>query len=177
MRFGAIPLPRLAVTRSVSDPQAVSRFAVAVLTAVVALLAPVAANAAPTRAEFIRQGDALCRQVQRQLVPLRRQAEAARSLPQSQQWAAVTRIWRAQVSVQEQFNTRFHALGIPARDSAARSLVSGLDRGLVLARRVRDAFAARDTATLASALPAYVRFTLSLNRRVVAYGFSVCGHS
>lgn len=177
MRFGAIPLPRLAVARSVSDSQAVGRFAVAALTAVFALLAPVAAIAAPTRAEFIRQGDALCRQVQRQLVPLRRQAEAAKSLPQSQQWVAVTRIWRAQVNVQEQFNTRFHALGIPARDSAAHSLVSGLDRGLVLARRVRDAFAARDTATLASVLPAYVRFTLSLNRRVVAYGFSVCGRS
>jgi hypothetical protein len=89
----------------------------------------------------------------------------------------VTRIWRGQVGIQERFNARFHALGIPARDSAARSLVSGLDRGLVLARRVRNAFAARDTATLSRALPAYVRFTLTLNRRVVAYGFSVCGRS
>jgi hypothetical protein len=160
-----------------SDPQAVGRFAISTVTAVVALLAPVAANAAPTRAEFIRQGDALCREVQRELVPLRRQAEAAKSLPQGRQWAAVTRIWKAQVSIQAHFNARFHALGIPARDSAARSLVSGLDRGLVLAKRVRDAFAARDTATLANALPAYVRFTLSLNRRVVAYGFSVCGRS
>jgi hypothetical protein len=89
----------------------------------------------------------------------------------------VTRIWRTQVDIQEHFNARLHALGTPAHDSAARSLVSGLDRGLVLARRVRNAFAARDTATLGRALPAYVRFTLSLNRRVAAYGFSVCGRS
>jgi hypothetical protein len=151
--------------------------AAALVSAVVSLLAPLAASAAPTRAQFIRQGDALCREVQRQLVPLRRQAEAAKSLPQSRQWTAVTRIWTAQVKIQTSFNARFRALGVPAGDSAARSLVSGLDRGLVLARRVRDAFAFRDTTTLASALPAYARFTLGLNRRVNAYGFRVCGRS
>jgi hypothetical protein len=148
-----------------------------VVSAVVPLLAPLAADAAPTRGQFIRQGDALCREVQRELLPLRRQAEAAKSLPEAKQWPAVTRIWTAQVKIQEGFNTRFRALGIPAGDSKARSLVSGLDRGLALARRVRNAFANRDTTTLASVLPAYVRFTLSLNRRVVAYGFVVCGRS
>ena len=147
------------------------------VSAAVSLLMPLAANATPTRAQFIRQGDALCRQVQRQLVPLRRQADAAKSLPQSRQWTAVTRIWTAQVKIQTSFNTRFRAVGLPAGDSAAQSLVSGLDRGLVLARRVRNAFAFRDTTTLASVLPAYVRFTLGLNRRVTAYGFRVCGRS
>jgi hypothetical protein len=144
---------------------------------VIALLAPLAAGAAPTRGQFIRQGDALCRQVQRQLGPLRRQAEAAKSLPEAKQWAAVTRLWTAQVKIQASFNARFRALGVPGRDSAARSIVSGLHRGLVLARRVRDAFAAHDTGALAGALPAYVRFTLSLNRRVAAYGFDACGRS
>jgi hypothetical protein len=148
-----------------------------VVSAVVPLLAPLAADAAPTRGQFIRQGDALCRQVQRELLPLRRQAEAAKLLPEAKQWPAVTRIWTAQVKIQAGFNARFRALGTPAGDSKARSLVSGLDRGLSLARRVRNAFANRDTTTLASALPAYIRFTLSLNRRVVAYGFVVCGRS
>jgi hypothetical protein len=96
-------------------------------------------------------------------------------LPEAQKWAAVTRIWTAQIAIQARFNARFRALGVPTGDSAARALVSGLDHGLVLARRVRDGFAARDTAALADVLPAYLRFTLSLNRRVVAYGFSACG--
>jgi hypothetical protein len=148
-----------------------------VASAIVSLLVPLAADAAPTRAQFIRQGDALCRQVQRQLVPLRRQADAARSLPQSRQWEAVAKIWTTQVKIQAGFNSRFHALGVPAGDSAARGLVAGLDRGLALARRVRNAFAFRDTSTLSSTLPAYVRFTLGLNRRVSAYGFRVCGRS
>jgi hypothetical protein len=147
------------------------------MSAAVALLAPAAATAAPTKAEFIRQGDALCRQVQRQLLPLRRQAEAAKTLPEAQKWAAVTRIWTAQINIQARFNSRFHALGTPTGDSAARALVSGLDRGLALARRVRNAFASRDTSTLARVLPEYIRFTLSLNRRVAAYGFNVCGRS
>ena len=155
-----------------------SRFAiVAALSAVVAVLVPLAAGAAPTRAEFIRQGDALCRQVQRQLVPLRHQADAAKSLPEAQKWVAVTRIWTAQVRIQTRFNARLRALGVPAGDSAARNIVSGVGRGLVLARRVRNAFAARDTAALAAALPAYVRFTVGLNRRVAGYGFSACGRS
>jgi hypothetical protein len=135
------------------------------------------AFAAPTKAQFIRQGDALCREVQRDLVPVRREAEAAKSLPEAQKWAAVTRIWTAQVQIQARFNARFRALGVPAGDSKARGLVVGLDRGLVLARRVRNAFASRSTAVLASALPAYVRFTIALNRRVAGYGFRVCGQS
>ena len=142
---------------------------------VLALVAVSAATAAPTRSEFISQGDALCAQVARELAPIRRQAEAAKSLSEDKKWVAVTRIWTAQVKIQTRFNARFRSLGVPAGDATARSLVTGLGRGLALARRVRDAFAVRDTYTLANALPAYVRFTMALNRRVVAYGFRVCG--
>ena len=141
------------------------------------LVAVGAAYAAPTKAQFIRQGDDLCRQVQRELAPLRRQAQAAKSLPEAQQWVAATRLWTAQVRIQVRFNARFRALGVPPGDSTARNLVRGLDRGLALARRVRDAFAARNTTALATALSAYVRFTTSLNRRVAAYGFRVCGRA
>jgi hypothetical protein len=69
------------------------------------------------------------------------------------------------------------AVGLPTGDSKARSIVLGLDRDLVLARRVRDAFAKRSTTSLAAALPEYIRFTMSLNRRVAAYGFKVCGQA
>ncbi len=133
------------------------------------------ALAAPTKVQFIRQGDALCDQVRRDLAPLRRRAEAAKSLPQAQQWAAVTALWGDQIRIQARFIPRFRAIGVPAGDATARSLTSGLDRGLLLARRVRAAFAARSTTAVATALPAYVRFTLSLNRRVRAYGFRLCG--
>jgi hypothetical protein len=135
------------------------------------------AFAAPTKAQFIRQGDALCRNVQRELAPLVRRAQAAKSLPESQQWGAAQQLWADQIRIQTRFTARLRAVGVPTGDSQARSIVSGLDRGLVLARRVRDAFARRSTGSLAVALPEYVRFTVSLNRRVVAYGFKVCGHS
>jgi hypothetical protein len=141
-----------------------------------AALLPAGASAAPTRAQFIRQGDGICRAVQRQLAPLRTQAQAAASLPEAQKWAAVTKLWTAQIQIQKGFNAQFHALGVPAGDAAARSLVLKLDRGLVLARHVRDAFAARNTAAVQAALPAYLTFTLALNRRVADYGFTVCGN-
>ncbi len=135
------------------------------------------ANAAPTKVQFIRQGDALCAGVARELMALRERAEAAKSLPDAKKWAAAAAIWTDQIQIQSRFNGRFRAIGVPAGDRTARSLVAGLDRGLLLARAVRDAFAARSTARLSTALPPYVRFTLSLNRRVQAYGFRVCGRS
>ena len=130
-----------------------------------------------TKAQFIRQGDALCREVQRELAPLVRRAQAAKSLPERQQWAAAEQLWADQIQIQARFTRRLRAMGVPTGDSRARSIVLGLDRGLVLARRVRDAFARRSTTSLAVALPEYVRFTVSLNRRVAAYGFKVCGRS
>jgi hypothetical protein len=136
-----------------------------------------AAQAAPTKPQFIRQGDALCLQVRRDLAPLRRRAEAAKSLPEGQQWVAAQQLWADQNRIQARFNTRLRALGVPTGDSKARSIVLGLDRGLVLARRVRDAFARRSYTSLAVTLPEYIRFTMLLNRRVAAYGFKVCGRS
>ena len=95
------------------------------------------AHAAPTKAQFIRQGDALCRQVQRELVPLASRAQAAKSLPVSQQWAAAERLWADQIRIQARFAARLRAVGVPTGDPKARSIVLGLDRGLVLARRCR----------------------------------------
>ena len=152
---------------------------VAVLTAtvVVALAAAGAASAAPTKRDFIRKGDAACAAVIRELAPIRRRAQAAQSLPEEQKWRAAAALWRDQVAIQARFNTRFRAIGTPVGDTAARQLVAGLDRGLVLARRVSEGFVRRDVRALSSALPAYVSFTLALNRRVHAYGFRVCGRS
>jgi hypothetical protein len=171
-------LSRDTITTRKSDWGTVSKLAL--LIAVIGLglaLSVSAAFAAPTKAQFIRQGDALCLQVQRDLAPLRRRAQAAKALPQSRQWAVAERLWADQIGIQARFNARLRAVGVPTGDSKARSIVSGLDRGLALARRVRDAFARRSTTSLAVALPEYIRFTLSLNRRVVAYGFKVCGRS
>lgn len=142
-----------------------------------ALAAAGAAHAAPTKLEFIRKGDALCTDVARQLAPLRRRAEAAKLLPEARQWPAATALWTDQITIQRRFNERFRAIGVPAGDRLALRLVSGLDRGVVLARRVRDAFARHDVPALGAALRAYVDFTLTLNRRVQAYGFRVCGRS
>ncbi len=150
----------------------------ALLLLVASALVPAAASAAsPTRSEFIRKGDALCAQTARKLAPVRARAEAAKSLPEAQKWAATVDLWNAQLRIQKDFVARFRAIGVPAGDATARSLVAGLDKGLVLAQRVRDGFAKRNTALLAQVLPEYVRFSLNLNRRVVRYGFDVCGRA
>ena len=134
-----------------------------------------AAAAAPTKAEFIRRGDALCTQTKGQLVPLRQEAEAAKALPREQMWSAATRLWTKQLGIQNRFVSRFRSLGVPPNDARARSIVAGMGRGLTLTRRVRDAFAARSTSRLATDLHAFLQYTVALNRRIVAYGFSVCG--
>ena len=141
-----------------------------------AVMAAAAASAAtPTRGEFIRQGDAICAQVKRELAPVVARAEQARSLPESRKWAAVADIWAEQIAIHRRFVSRFRALGTPRNDRAAQRIVAGLESGIVLAERVRKAFATRNTAVIRGALGAYVEFTVSTNRRVVAYGFRVCG--
>jgi hypothetical protein len=150
----------------------------AMLIAVTALgfaLSAGAAAAAPTKAQFIRQGDILCQQVQQELAPLVRRAQAAKSLPAGRQWAAAQSLWAEQIQIQTRFTARLRAVGVPPGDAKARGIVLGLDHGLMLARRVRDAFSRRSTTSLAVTLPEYIRFTVSLNRRVAAYGFKVCG--
>ena len=134
-----------------------------------------AASAAATKAEFIRRADALCARTVRELAPLRRRAEAAKNLPEYQQLGAAASIWSDQIRVQVRFNRNLRAIGAPPNDAVARGLLARLDRGVVLARRVRDAFANGRIATLASAVPAYLDFTLKLNRQIRAYGFRVCG--
>jgi hypothetical protein len=136
-----------------------------------------AASAAATKAEFIQRGDALCARTARELAPLRRRAEAAMNLSQHEQLAAVAAIWADQVRIQVRFNKNVRAIGAPPNDSVARALLARLDRGVILARRIRDAFASARIATLASALPAYIDFTVKLNRQIRAYGFRVCGRS
>ncbi len=134
-----------------------------------------AAQAAPTRTEFIRKGDAVCVQTQRELAPIRARAQAAKLLPQSEQWAAAAAIWAAQIRIQERFVGRMKAIGTPAGDVVAQRLVASLARGVTLAVAVQRGFANRDSAALSTALPAYITFTLALNKRVVAYGFQRCG--
>jgi hypothetical protein len=134
-----------------------------------------AAAATTTRVEFIRKGDALCAQVKRELAPLTRRAEAAKSLPENQKWEAVADIWADQIGIQRRFVRRFDKIGVPANDRAAREVVNELDRGVILAVRVQKAFATRNEAAIPTALTDYVNFTLRLNARVRAYGFRVCG--
>ena len=133
------------------------------------------AVAASTKAEFIKRGDSLCAGMVKQLAPLRRRAEAAYALPEGQRMAATAAIWADQIRIQVTFNQRLRAIGAPPDDAAARGLLAQLDRGVVLARRIRDAFATGRIASLATAIPAYIEFTLKLNRQVRAYGFHVCG--
>jgi hypothetical protein len=133
------------------------------------------AQAAPTRGEFIRKGDAVCAQVQRELAPLVTRAQKAKLLPRSEQWAAATTLWADQIRIQKRFTVRFRAIGTPAGDTAAQKIVGGLAYGVTLATRVQRAFAERNEVLLSKALPAYLRFTLAANSRVAAYGFRTCG--
>jgi hypothetical protein len=55
------------------------------------------------------------------------------------------------------------------------ALVGGLAKGVTLAVRVQQGFATHNALALQTALPAYLRFTADLNKRVVAYGFHSCG--
>jgi hypothetical protein len=133
------------------------------------------AQAAPTRSEFIRKGDAICVQVKRELAPIVARAQEAKLLPRSQQWGAAATLWADQIRIHKRFVVRFRAIGTPTGDTVAQQFVAGLAKGVTLAIRVQRAFAERNEALLSKALPAYLSFTLAVNTRVARYGFRVCG--
>jgi hypothetical protein len=167
----------IAGSRVCSEARSVRRLLVLAALSSLALAGTASnASAASTKAEFIKRGDALCSEMQKSLAPLRRRAEAAYALPESRRMAAAAAIWRDQVRLQVGFNQRLRAIGAPPGDAIARRLLAQLDHGVVLARRIQTAFADGRIASLSSALPAYLEFTLKLNRQVKAYGFRVCGH-
>jgi uncharacterized membrane protein YccF (DUF307 family) len=150
--------------------------AAAVAAVVLAVALPASAAAAsPTKAEFIRSGDALCARTMVLLKPIRARAAAAKTLPTEQKWVEVASIWSAQIRIQEQFAAKFKALGVPVADAKALRFGPGLDRGVTLARAVQRGFAQRSNSLLASALPAYINFTITFNRGVRTYGFRTCG--
>ena len=82
---------------------------------------------------------------------------------------------QGQVAIQRRFVTKFRAIGTPPGDRSAADLVSRMARGIPLAVKIQRSFASRDTTRLPAVLSDYLDFTLSLNRRVAAYGFRVCG--
>ena len=134
------------------------------------------AQAAPTRSEFIRNGEAACAQAERELAPITARAQRIARLPRSERWAAAATLWADHIRIQKRFNGRFKALGTPAGDTVAQKLVADLPTGVTLAIRIQRGFAERNEALLSTAGPAYLRFTNAINARVVAYGFPTCGH-
>jgi hypothetical protein len=138
------------------------------------------AQAAPTRSEFIRNGDALCAQAKRELVPVAARLQRLSLPPQmaqftGAQWAAAATLWADRNRVLKRFSGRFKAFGTPAGDTVAQKIVAGLASAVTLANRVQRGLAERNEALLTTALPAYLRLTLATNTRVVAYGFRTCG--
>ena len=134
-------------------------------------------QAAPTRAEFISKGDAVCAEIQQELVPLRARADAARSLPQSEQLKLLKRMWDDQIRIHERFVDDMKEIGTPAGDTVAQGLIDSLEDGVKLAEDVQDGFEDEDAAAIGKALPAYLNYTVMLNGRVADYGFRRCGAS
>ena len=133
------------------------------------------AEATPTRAEFISQGDAVCAQTQQELRAVLARAQSARSMPQGADVNVLMGIWEDQVDLHKEFVADMKAIGTPVGDEVADGLIASLDYGLDLAEDVQDALDDRDAAAIATALPAYLNLTATLNMRLVAYGFRRCG--
>ena len=79
--------------------------------------------------------------------------------------AAAASIWGDQIRIQVAFNRRLRAVGAPPGYIPAGNLLAQLDRGVVLARRIQNAFANALIGALSES-PAYLDFTLKLNRQV-----------
>lgn len=139
------------------------------------------ASDAPTKEEFISQGDAVCADVQSEAAELAQRAQELESqsgtLPKSEVLARAAAVWDDQIRTISEFRDDFEALGAPAGDEErVEQFIESLDDSLQAARQIRATL--REGEEVPQALvDEYGQLVVRGNTLAQSYGFRVCGQT
>jgi hypothetical protein len=139
------------------------------------------ASDAPSKEEFLSQGDAICAEVQSEAAELAQRAQELESqsgtLPKSEVLAGAAAVWDDQIRVISAFRDDFEALGAPAGDDErVEQFIESLDDSLGVAREIRATL--RDGEEVPQALvDEYGQLVVRGNTLAQSYGFRVCGQT
>jgi hypothetical protein len=129
--------------------------------------------------EFVRRGDAVCRDLQAKAQALGKEAQALAGVPldDDKTTKAAAKIWRKQVALVEELKQRFDALG-PApegEETTVGDFRADVTRALQLARQIASALERGDDPT--ALVGDYTTLIDQSNATAGLIGFKVCGQS
>jgi hypothetical protein len=129
--------------------------------------------------EFIRRGDAICKDLQTKAAALGREAQELSGVPLDDPATtkAAARIWHKQVDLVDDLKTRFDALG-PAPEGEETTVAdfrSDISRALELGRQIATALDKGDDPT--ALVGDYTDLIDNSNATAGLIGFKVCGQT
>jgi hypothetical protein len=136
---------------------------------------------APSKQEYIAQGDAVCADIQTGAARLAQQAEDLQAqndeLSKEVFLAKAAQFWQGQIRLIEDFLERFEGLGSPSGDEAqVERLLTSIEDGIAKAREIQETLAGGEEVPEAL-VEEYGQTVVRGNELARAYGFQVCGQS
>ena len=136
------------------------------------------AGPTPSRAAFIRQGDAVCREILKEAEKIDEQAAAigASDLSNENTQKSAARIWSQQIALTRKFKNRLEALGAPAgAENEVSEMVATLEEAIALGDQIRTQLAAGQITDTPTYVEEYANVVAQGNQQAQDFGFKVCG--
>jgi hypothetical protein len=141
-----------------------------------ALLVAGCGDDSPSKSDFAKRADAICRDGNRAIAPLNRQIAAAqRSSDENKVFTTMARVTTRSVAVSTTYVDRLDALAAPSDDrDKIKSWIADLRRQLALIGKLGGAFTSRDQATIVRLSEQIDALNTRNNRFASQYGMAEC---
>jgi hypothetical protein len=126
---------------------------------------------------FLARGDAICAEMQSELIPITQRVERARDMSGARQLEELAEIWGDQRELTQRFRDRFAALPPPRGEEARMSqFLDTLDDGLAASDDIVAALEAGQQPPR-DVMQRYASAVYRGNVLASGYGFTVCGRT
>lgn len=143
-----------------------------------AVLQPTSTGPSPSKAEFIRKGDAVCREILVEAEKIDEQAAAigARDVTNQNTQQVAAQIWAQQIALTRKFKNRLQSLGAPAgSENEVSQLVATLEDAIALGDQIRMQLADGQINETPTFVEEYANVVQEGNLQAQQFGFKVCG--
>ena len=139
---------------------------------------PTTAGPSPSKVEFIRKADAVCREILVDAEKIDQQAAAigASDLTNQNTQQVAAKIWQQQIALTRKFKNRLESLGAPAgSENEVSQLVATLEEAIALGDHIRTQLAGGQIADTPTFVEEYANVVQQGNLQAQQFGFKVCG--
>lgn len=139
---------------------------------------PSSTGVSPSKAEFIRQGDAVCREILKEAEAIDEQAAAigGSDLTNENTQKVAARIWGQQIALTRKFKNRLQALGAPeGTEDDVSQMIATLEEAIALGDQIRNQLSTGQIEATPTFVEEYANVVAQGNQQAQGFGFKVCG--